>query len=983
MADKTRRLGIGIQLDLASIKGELERFRSMISEVTKGISTAGTGQNLTSTVRTASEELKRIKADLAAYQKAQARDIAREEIAAAKQANAEILALQKARISQAAAVNKSLTASGGYSWLTGGMDSSTRSQMASFYKEQAKEAQAAARATDEHGISIGNLTTSLLKLYGAYYVLKSIVESVSSFFMSGINAIDEYNLSIAKMAAMMTGMMVPEAGKSLADQYREAYGYAGQLMVMIEQVDKETLLTAKDLRQITEEMLKQGVLVDTNNAKEIQAFTAISNALAVISAGYPNKEIQLRQEIRALLQGELKDSNQLAKMLEAQTGDLKNQIALHRQQGDLIIWLGDQLKGFTAAQNDINSSWEAMKTTLQTIYEQILRAGFQTAFSDITKSAKELSEWAVSHKAEIAALVDQGYVGIKTAIKDVVGIAAPWKEELKGILVVVGEIVTGIQTALQTMRLTSEGAKEAFSKGYVGPAALGYIGNYVASGVVREAQEQRSQALLNLITPKRGETATGEKPDLVSPSEKNKKGGGGAYKTELSAAKEHAKAMLEIEKSNYQLRFKELSNYYKLGYLTSDEYYDAEVKNAEQHMRSQIKELELEKKKIQEGYDQGMSQKNVTGDKKKALTDKKDAELENVDAKTQKVLNEYYGKLSDIGTQAYQKRVQLVMEELQHEINMEKLAVQEIVAQNQWAVEEQQKQTQWLYSNGMMNAAQYYSKNANLIQQNKEVAIQALQVVYDAWKKDWDKRMSYAEGKKDQIKVLNRELEEKDRELANNMAQVNRQATTQMNENYRNLAGTFNEAFVTPMKSGLKDFFDYSSTGFLDFKNLALNVVHDIYMQMVEKFILSGLTSIFTGGTSSVTSTIGHEILSLFGSAKGNVFSTPGLSPYLNTVVSSPTLFKFASGVGLMGEAGEEAIMPLRRTRSGDLGVQATGGGASNVSISVKLVNQSGQQLTATKQSTSQGASAQEYIVTVWLDALDRNAYGLRSAIGR
>jgi hypothetical protein len=50
---------------------------------------------------------------------------------------------------------------------------------------------------------------------------------------------------------------------------------------------------------------------------------------------------------------------------------------------------------------------------------------------------------------------------------------------------------------------------------------------------------------------------------------------------------------------------------------------------------------------------------------------------------------------------------------------------------------------------------------------------------------------------------------------------------------------------------------------------------------------------------------------------------------FTNSIVSSPTLFRFADGgamrTGLMGEAGPEAIMPLKRGPDGSLGVQANG----------------------------------------------------------
>ena len=79
---------------------------------------------------------------------------------------------------------------------------------------------------------------------------------------------------------------------------------------------------------------------------------------------------------------------------------------------------------------------------------------------------------------------------------------------------------------------------------------------------------------------------------------------------------------------------------------------------------------------------------------------------------------------------------------------------------------------------------------------------------------------------------------------------------------------------------------------------------------------------------------LGGAIGSLFGGlmpfAKGG---TPGLG---SGVVSSPTVFGMGSQLGVMGEAGAEAILPLRRDASGRLGVGGAGGGGPvtvNVSI--------------------------------------------------
>lgn len=65
-----------------------------------------------------------------------------------------------------------------------------------------------------------------------------------------------------------------------------------------------------------------------------------------------------------------------------------------------------------------------------------------------------------------------------------------------------------------------------------------------------------------------------------------------------------------------------------------------------------------------------------------------------------------------------------------------------------------------------------------------------------------------------------------------------------------------------------------------------------------------------------------------FGNGGVEMFANGGA--FTNSVVSKPTLFKFANGVGMMGEDGPEAIMPLKRNSSGKLGVVAERNGANN-----------------------------------------------------
>lgn len=73
----------------------------------------------------------------------------------------------------------------------------------------------------------------------------------------------------------------------------------------------------------------------------------------------------------------------------------------------------------------------------------------------------------------------------------------------------------------------------------------------------------------------------------------------------------------------------------------------------------------------------------------------------------------------------------------------------------------------------------------------------------------------------------------------------------------------------------------------------------------------------------------------LFKNADGGVYASPGLSAYSGSIVSHPTVFPFARGIGLMGEAGPEAILPLKRGGDGKLGVAAGAGHAINIHINM------------------------------------------------
>jgi len=124
--------------------------------------------------------------------------------------------------------------------------------------------------------------------------------------------------------------------------------------------------------------------------------------------------------------------------------------------------------------------------------------------------------------------------------------------------------------------------------------------------------------------------------------------------------------------------------------------------------------------------------------------------------------------------------------------------------------------------------------------------------------------------------------------------------------------------------SGMEDaLVDFTKTGTLDFGKMTDSIINDMMRMAIQQSITRPLASMLG--------------LSLF--EQGGSFDSGGIQAFANggtfsnSIVSSPTLFKFASGTGMMGEAGPEAIMPLKRGPDGKLGVAASGGGASQSTV--------------------------------------------------
>lgn len=170
-----------------------------------------------------------------------------------------------------------------------------------------------------------------------------------------------------------------------------------------------------------------------------------------------------------------------------------------------------------------------------------------------------------------------------------------------------------------------------------------------------------------------------------------------------------------------------------------------------------------------------------------------------------------------------------------------------------------------------------------------------------------------------------------------------------------------------------------------DWMSSVLSMIAKVALQMAAVNLVSGIVSSVgsaaigsaasnSASSNNAFSSGSYNNLSL--NAKGGVYSSSDLSSYSGQIVSSPTMFAFAKGAGLMGEAGPEAIMPLTRASDGSLGVRMVGSGSGGggtiiqVDAPVSIMQGNGQGDTSAAGSSSAASQLKSIVQTTITERL-------------
>lgn len=846
------------------------------------------------------------------------------------------------------------------------------------------------KGADDATSRIRGLVTQILALAGAYKAVQAASSFVSRTF-SFSSDIESSQIAIASVIGA-TNKITDGQGRQLegAEKFNAAQAISANLMEKIQVLALQTTATFDEMVQgvsgIIAPATKAGVAVE-----KIPQFAVLATQ-AMTAMKIP--VMQMRTEVEALLSGNINRSQDLLATNLGITGEM---VRNWQKQGTLVAELEKRLRVFADAGEATAQTWSGLKSNMQDALDYLSSKTGSGLFEGAKQSYRELLALLVN--------TDQNKLGLGEDVQNIVAMMKELEDEIGQKLVDVTREFIGYVKELNKPENVAEFKQRLESIGdvlsQVG-SALSSIGS-MAFGVVRDLnaefqqlpEELKEWGLIGLMifgrtgpakmlaavatayveAPKVGASIAEKIAGLFGRDVATASDGAAAYQAYQAqkngtVASEFVGPVPEMVGPVKPAQTYTVAN--AIGGFDNKKTGGADkIASAKEQLQKIREEMELfngESSKANNSLDQKIRQieklGTTAGLSKSEIANLQDQYAQAWDTKTLKDLNKELLQAENNTTALQQLENQDKVTSFSNRLNQIKSLSQEekdiMLGRYQTGLSKQvnvkDAQTNLTFIKEFSDLSGNYSLSTKY--QNDFLTAQAaiyrsqltpeLRQYVDEWEK-----LQRLKNARDPFSGMVRGL----RTYANDAS---------------DFAKSFESLTTTAFSNVETSFTTMLTTGQISFTNFANSIINDLARIAVRAAITgpiaSGLSSLFgsfdfrtptqiwnSPSTSTVTST------SLPLNAHGNVFSGGNLSAYSGSIVSSPTFFgydshlrAFANGAGLMGEAGPEAILPLKRTSSGDLGVRTDGFGGRG-DVQVNIINASGEEVTQRTKTDNYG----------------------------
>lgn len=259
------------------------------------------------------------------------------------------------------------------------------------------------------------LTLLVAKFALMAFAVQTLANILNSTFGQALRSIDEFQIAAIGVATAVTGI-TDATGEGIGEAFNQNLQAALETFEELELVAARFFATGQELQLAFNTFAQRGVVI---RREELETLGKITDQIKLLTGGQ-NLQIQIQQEIRAILDGNIRTTTAFAKSLQSRGVDVRQLSKEVRATGSLKPF-EPFLTGLDAAGPAIRRTLSSVLATFGSLTKILNRRIFQDTFDDIVAGFTKINNFIIDNLDLLTAMGKVIKDDVAGGFKDAIG----------------------------------------------------------------------------------------------------------------------------------------------------------------------------------------------------------------------------------------------------------------------------------------------------------------------------------------------------------------------------------------------------------------------------------------------------------------------------------------------------------------------------------------------------------------------------------
>jgi hypothetical protein len=249
--------------------------------------------------------------------------------------------------------------------------------------------------------SINQQNKSFTLLVAKFALMAFAIQTLGNIFQSTFGAIlkgiDDFQVAAIGTAAAVTS--ITASSEPIGDVFQQNFAAAKATFEELEIVAARFFSTGQELQLAFNTLAQRGVVV---REEEFEILGKLTDQIKLLTGGQ-NSQIQIQQELRAILDGNVRTTTAFGKSLQARGVDVAQLSKEVRATGSLKVF-EEFLTGLDAAGGAIRRTLSSVTATFSSLFNILARGIFQETFDGVVDQITKINNFLIDSKTQIIAI---------------------------------------------------------------------------------------------------------------------------------------------------------------------------------------------------------------------------------------------------------------------------------------------------------------------------------------------------------------------------------------------------------------------------------------------------------------------------------------------------------------------------------------------------------------------------------------------------